>query len=135
MDFMVKKRASVFFVLIAGIILLVHAVIPHHHHHYQICFHNDISDHDHGNDNKDNSDNCVLKLPVVLPSNREIQEFKSGDGTDNLLVVNIFQEYLSINESILFIPLISLEDSSSGISFTYCSFVKSSLGLRAPPVV
>ncbi len=131
---MFKRTLSLIFVSFAGILILAHTVIPHHHHHDQICFQNDISSHDH-EDDKDSSDACVLKLPVVLPSNREIQEFRDADGADNHLFVNVFHAYLSLNESNLLIPLFYREDFTPENSFSYSLFVNSSLGLRAPPVI
>jgi hypothetical protein len=131
---MFKRTLSLIFLSFAGIVILAHTVIPHHHHHDQICFQNDISSHEH-EDDKDSSDTCVLKLPVVLPSNREILEFRPDDGANNLLFVNSDQEYLSNYGLNHLISLSFLKDSSSGITFSYSLFVCSSSGLRAPPVV
>lgn len=131
---MFKRTLSLIFVSFASIVILAHTVIPHHHHHDQICFQNDISSHEH-EDDKDSSDTCVLKLPVVLLSNKEIQEFRSDDGADNYLYVNSDQGYLSNYELNHLIPLLFLKDSSPAIIFSYSLFVCSSSGLRAPPVV
>lgn len=143
---MVKRTAAYAFLLLANILFLAHAVVPHHHHNgNNICL---IKDHcsgdnlhhghgdegeSHNHDGDDNSDNCVLKTPVALPTDLNKTDFhltpnSSGDSDHDSLYDNI------LNSSFLKLPVLAaFVFERSGTCF-YRSQVSASPGLRAPPV-
>ena len=144
---MIKRTTAYIFIILAGILFLAHAVIPHHHHDTQICLvikhctnehltdepGSDGKSHSHDGDN--NSDQCVLKAPVVLSLNQNKTDFyfynhsSDNSGHDGIYyaIVN------STNE--LKIPVLSTFFFEHSEDYSYSSLVSNSLGLRAPPVV
>ena len=144
---MIKRTTAIFFILLANIVLLVHAVVPHHHHQEQVCMVNahcqndskahihNTSAHDHEHDGSTETECCVLKQAVVIPSNSVRQEFKCLGCDDNHSQLVHFQAILFSNEFKSFVPkIISIAQISLKTSSHSC-FVHSSLGLRAPPTV
>lgn len=143
---MMKKRAAIFFILLANIVLLVHAVVPHHHHESSVCIENvrcnDCDVHKHAisqncchHGNESNSQNCVLKLVVFLPSNQEKQDCKCLILHDkkvqpvHLSAVLFTQDYKSYIP-----PVISDDGILLGKNF-FSRIFSESKGLRAPPIV
>lgn len=143
---MIKRITVTAFFILANVLFLAHAVIPHHHHYNQICFKNshcqhddyqddpDTNQDDHSHDGEKNTDDCVLKEPIVVISNQWWTDFKFYSTTDRS-GLDDFHPY-HLNNGIEFqIPSFQsliyeqVDDSS------YSSFVSASLGLRAPPVV
>ncbi len=140
----------------ANIIFLADAVLPHHHHEKEVCFvdshcqtdseahkhetgkHNHeqhaTKEHSHDHDGNTESQNCLLKQEVILPSNQIDLECKSFDYVDNTnfngFQANLINSELDLqnqeNFSIKIPPLIS--------SF-YSRIASTSKGLRAPPIV
>ena len=144
---MIKRTTALTFLIIANILLLATTVVPHHHHDKQVCFINkhcisenladdhgiDVKNHSHDEDN--NSDNCVLRAPIVLLSHQWKTDFKFyNQKSDHSNIDGFFNSTLSNNPELHY-PL------SASFIFEYskdCSYtllVSASLGLRAPPVV
>jgi hypothetical protein len=141
---MIKKITAYCFLLLANIVLLAHAVLPHHHHEQQVCIErthcaSDADAHVHNTDAKDhqhdgnaNSTECVLKQTFVIPSSqaRFVNNCDncSNNHNHNLYILSSFgYVYLQpFSEVVPYFP----EFSSFLISF-----VTTSLGLRAPPLV
>jgi hypothetical protein len=142
---MIRKRTAIFFILLANIVLLVHAVVPHHHHQEQICIvsshcqadshyhHHGDSGHDHQHDGNNESDCCVLKQAVAIPSNLLKQDCKSLDSYHP-----DFPEFQSIVFNFDFDSIVPIELSVGKhpfSTFSYTHFVTSALGLRGSPTV
>ena len=144
---MIRKKTAIFFILLANIILLAHAVVPHHHHKSQVCIvsshcqtdcqdhHHDAPGHDHQDDGKSDSDCCVLKQVVAIPSNLVKQEFRSFDSDNDLPDFDGFQCVLFDNGLGIFVPIGSSVAKLQFLSSNYFHFVNTSIGLRAPPMV
>lgn len=148
---MVKRTTAIFFILLANIVLLVHAVVPHHHHQEQVCIvnshcqvdnhshnHGDSGhdhDHDHQHDGNNESDCCVLKQAVAIPSNLLKQDCKSFNSEDNHRDFDGFQCVLFDNELDIFVQIDSSVAKLQFLSSNYSHFVNTSIGLRAPPIV
>ena len=140
---MIKRTTSVFFLFIAGFLLLANVVIPHHHHTSNICFRHshchDESTHgksnhsDHQHD--DNYDICSLNSAVILPSAYNTEESINSLNTGSHQNISDFTAIISNNN--VTDPYISviLWDDSPGLCSLFSVYLKSSLGLRAPPVV
>jgi hypothetical protein len=140
---MIKKLAAYSLILIANIVLLAHAVIPHHHHHLVVCIvnthchddslaHNhDFSPKDHEHDGNTNSNTCVLKQAVVIPTSQD-KLFKSCDNCTNSHNHNFY-----ILPNFEFADLLPVSEVASNIpelSFFITPFVRLILRLRAPPI-
>lgn len=144
---MVKRTTAIFFILLANIILLAHAVVPHHHHKTQVCIvschcqtdcqdhHHDAPGHNHHDDGKSESDCCVLKQAVAIPSNLVKQDFRSFDSDNDLPDFDGFQCVLFDNGKSIFVPIDSSATKLHFLSSDYFHFVTASIGLRAPPIV
>ena len=143
---MIKKTIAIFFILIANIVLLVHAVVPHHHHESSVCIEKisypECDTHNHGlsctgcnHHNESNSQNCLLKLVVYLPSNQENQVCKSGYILCKYSQYDSFQAVINNAELNSFLPLKLSEKQKLLNTFPTSKFKPSSSGLRAPPVV
>lgn len=142
---MIRKRIALFFVLFATTLLLVHAVVPHHHHKDHICLSNhhcqsDCFAHQHGtpiNDHPHNSQNdsefCVLKQAVFIPSHQNHFD-KHWLGNDKPLSFLDFQAIVSDSEWKSAMPAIVLSGNVCTIPSIHYHFTVSSSGLRAPPV-
>ena len=142
-----RKRIAIFFVLFATILLLVHAVVPHHHHKSQVCLathhcqsdctedHHEspINDHRHGGES--DSEFCVLKQAVFIPSNQGNQFDKCLFNTDKPLSFLGFQALVFDNRWKSYRPVIVFKAQATFTDFSYSNFVASSPSLRAPPVV
>jgi hypothetical protein len=141
---MIKKLTAYSFIILANIVLLAHAVFPHHHHEQQVCIErthcaSDAEAHGHNTDAKDhqhdgnaNSTECVLKQAFVIPSSQAKFVNNCDNCSDNhnhhFFILSNFG-YVDLQpdfEVVTYIP----EFSSFLISF-----VTTSLGLRAPPLV
>ncbi len=140
---MIKRRITVFVSAIAGLVFLLFTVLPHHHHHSQICFQNfhcqvhndeaaDNSLPGHKHDPKNEPDQCVLKLPCLLPSTNQIIII-TGNEVSKLFSDSHFAFFDSSKQlhNIFFFP----EVSPPGVLTFYTSLVNSSTGLRAPPSI
>lgn len=144
---MIRKRIAIFFILFATVLLLVHAMVPHHHHKDHICIsiHHCQSGgctHDHGtpvndhqHEGESDSEFCVLKQAVFIPSSPWNQFDKYSFGNDKPLFFLDFQALWCDNEWKAYMPDIDLSGHESSIPFIYYDFAVSSSGLRAPPVV
>lgn len=141
---MIRKSLSILFILLANIILLVHAVIPHHSHQSEVCIGdshmqdhrmalNNCSNHNHSNEQE--VEDCALNQVVVIRSQQLRTEIKCFDCVDNFSQKIDIQSVL-LNKS--FDPLFSiniLNHKPPVFTSIYFTFVCSSVGLRAPPVV
>ncbi len=144
---MIRKTTAIFFILLANIVLLVHAVVPHHHHQEQVCIvnshcqtgshshHHGNSENDHQHDGNNESDCCVLKQAVAIPSNLLKQDCKSFNSEDNHPDFDGFQCVLFDNGTGIFVPIDSAVAKLQFLSSNYFHFVNASIGLRAPPIV
>jgi hypothetical protein len=130
--------------LIANMVLLAHAVVPHHHHHEQVCIDNtcckEDADHKHNtpeqnhqHDGDKNTATCVLKQAIALPANQGRQEFDSVNSPDNHSHDFLFTLYNDGAETE--IPAFPSLVSTPEITFSYSTYLISSLGLRAPPTI
>ena len=134
------KRTAYIITFITNILLLVFTVVPHHHHYNksQICVINsqcqtdDIdSNENHQHDNHSKSNSCLLTQAIVLPlsnNTKEDQSIAYDYGFDVFINTSneLFNKYLVLNPIEILIP---------DIPFIFSSYIHSSLGLRAPPVV
>ena len=134
------KRTAYIITLITNILLLVFTVVPHHHHYNksQICVINshcqtdDIdSNENHQHDNHSKSNSCLLTQAIVLPLSNNTKENQSivyDYGFDVFINTSneLFNKYLVLNPIEILIP---------DTLFVFSSYINSSLGLRAPPVV
>ena len=141
-----KKKSAIFFVLLANIVLLVHAVVPHHHHESSVCIEKisypDCDAHNHSlsctgcnHHNENNTENCLLKLIVYLPSNQEDQVFKGGYFLFKHSQYDNFQTIINNDEINSFLPPKLSENQKIQITFSPSGFIPSLSGLRAPPAV
>ena len=144
---MFKRVTPIVFIVLANILLLAHVVLPHHHHHKQVCLvkshcinDNISSGHSsgkesHSHDGENNTNDCVLKELIAVPSNGWKQEFKFASSTNNQQDHGAFQyNLLNIGEeAITAIFLQSFSVHKKKYSYSY--YVSTSLGLRAPPIV
>ncbi|HET6558464.1 MAG TPA: DUF6769 family protein [Prolixibacteraceae bacterium] len=143
---MIRKRIAIFFVLFATALLLVHAVVPHHHHKDHICLsanHCQSDDHahqhnaplnDHRHDGQSDSEFCVLKQAVFIPSTQENQLDKYWHGNDKPFSLLDFQAIVFDNEWKSTLPGSVLPGREFILPFVAYNFTDSSCGLRAPPV-
>lgn len=143
---MIKKRIAIFFVLLANIVLLVHAVVPHHHHESSVCVekisNHECDTHNHGlsctdcnHHNESNTQNCLLKLVVYLPSNQENQVSKDGYFLCKNSQYDSFQAVINNSKINSFLPPKLSEKQKLLNTSPTSKFKPSSSGLRAPPVV
>jgi hypothetical protein len=134
------KRTAYIITFITNIFLLVYAVVPHHHHESksQICVINshcqtdDIdSNENHQHDNHSKSNSCLLSQAIVLPLSNNTKESQSivyDYGFDVYIITSdeLFDKYLTLNPIEILTPKTPL---------SFSSYINSSLGLRAPPVI
>jgi hypothetical protein len=144
---MFEKQVAIFFIFLANIILLAHAAVPHHQHETQVCIesshcpndsipHNhNTSGHNNQHDGENGSDCCHIKQLVVVPSNHVKQEGKCSFLTDGHFPDYGFQAVLLNLEFQHFRSTVVLNTDVPFRTSHYIVFVKSSLGLRAPPTV
>ncbi len=144
---MIKRVTAIFFILMANIILLAHAAIPHHHHNNRFCIidlhaqtgceahqHDATEHHHHEHDGNKNSELCVLKQDIVIPSNQLKLDCKSFEYKDNHSPFNNFQAIIFKNELSVFAPIfVSCVQKILKTSGHAC-FISSAIGLRAPPI-
>jgi hypothetical protein len=144
---MIKRKAAVAFLFIAGILFLAHAVVPHHHHGNLICFakshctdecpsgNRESSPDDHHHDNDGCEDHCVLKDPAVVSSTQNSAGLKifekkvSQSGTEDLLYC------LNPENADQPVPRLNFKSLHPKAAFVYTSLSSPSSGLRAPPLV
>lgn len=144
---MIRKRIAIFFVLFATLLLLVHALVPHHHHKDHVCIsihhcQTDCCAHEHGapgsdqsHEGENDSEFCVLKQAVFIPSSQWNQFDKYSFGNDKPLFFLDFQTLLCDNGWKTYMPDIVISGHESSTSFIYYDFTVSTFGLRAPPAV
>lgn len=139
---MIRKRTAIFFILLANIIILVHAVVPHHYHQMAICVNtshcqsdSNAHDHDHEHDGEENSQSCVLKQAVFIPSTQENQFSNCLYAADKPLATIDFQAVLFDNGYLAGAPCIVSWSQTSFDTSSFTEFIAPSLGLRAPPIV
>ena len=134
------KRTAYIITFITNILLLVFTVVPHHHHYNksQICVINshcqtdDIdSNENHQHDNHSKSNSCLLSQAIVLPLSNNTKENQSivyDYGFDIYIITSdeLFDKYLTLNPIEILTPKTPL---------SFSSYINSSLGLRAPPVI
>ena len=144
---MIKKSTAIFFLLLANLVLLAHAVIPHHHHNSQVCITNSYSnskseaenncssDHKHKHEGNKNTESCILKQIVVVPSNNIKQEFKYFEYKDIHFQFNDFQSIIYYSELETFVKILRTNTEAPLIPSFYTQYLNSGLGLRAPPIV
>jgi len=141
---MIKKLTAYSFVLIANLVFLAHAVLPHHHHDQIVCIasahcvgdqeahiHNNSAQ-NHQHDGNKNSTGCILKQAVViLPSQvrflNNCYNCSDNHNKDYFIHSNFeFEDLQTVSVNVASVP----EFDSILISF-----VTTSPGLRAPPLV
>lgn len=140
---MIKKLTAYSFILIANLVLLAHAVLPHHHHEQQVCIEQTHCDsdqdahihntpaQDHQHDGTDNT-TCVLKQAVIVPSSQA----KSVNSRDNCSDNHNHDFYILSNFGHVDLqPVSEVVTCNPEFPSFFISFVTTSLGLRAPPIV
>lgn len=127
--------------------MLAHAVVPHHHHNKQVCLINthcindDITDEhgttkkSHSHDGENNSEDCVLKEPVVLFSNQWKTDLKFNNNASDRSGLDDYHYNLLNSKTELLIPVFSSFIYERYTDSSYPYLISASLGLRAPPVV
>lgn len=141
---MIKQITAYSFILIANMVLLAHAVIPHHHHQAVICIeqnhgdddsllHNhNVPDHDHQHDDNTNSTTCVLQQTFVVPALHSNLFKCCCNYSDNQNLDFYILSKLGLTE----LQPVSKVVARFPLHSSYLiSFVTSTLGLRAPPIV
>ncbi len=145
---MFKKSVSFLFIIVANLILLAHALIPHHHHNLEVClnadecsFHNDFQsqnqedkDHKHNHNHSSDTECCVLKQAVVIPTN--FDKLKTSF-FDYKILHNTFYDcqldFLKVKFDLYF-----QDFKNKAAPFEeqlYTQSVNIYFGLRAPPIV
>ena len=144
---MIKKTTAIVFILLTNILILAHAVVPHHHHNKQVCLVNTHCINDdfknehgtnqdsHSHDGENNSDDCVLKEPVIVLTNQWKAGFKFNDNTSDHSGLDDFHYNLLNSSTEFLIPVLSSFIYERYTDSSYPSLISVSLGLRAPPVV
>ena len=89
----------------------------------------------HQDDGKNESDCCVLKQAVAIPSNNVKQDFRIFDSDNDLPDFDGFQCVLLESGLDTFVPIDSSATKLHFLSSDYFHFVTASIGLRAPPIV
>lgn len=137
---MIKKITAYSFILLANIVLLAHAVLPHHHHEQQVCIErthcaSDTETHVHNNDAKDhqhdgnaNSTACVLKQAILIPS-AQIRILNNCDNHNHDFYILSNFGHVDLQ------PVSEVVTCNPEFPSFFISFVTTSLGLRAPPIV
>src|SRR5690606_32616369 len=97
--------------------------------------HHDAPGHNHQDGGNNESDCCVLKQVVAIPSNLVKQDFRSFDSDNDLPDFDGFQCVLFDNGTRIFVPIDSSVGKLQFSSSNYFHFVTASIGLRAPPIV
>lgn len=141
---MLKKITIIFLSFFVNTVLLAHTIIPHHHHKTEICIensecNNDFETHKHKsnehNHDNNNSENCVLKQIVVIPSNHIKHQCKCFECDDVQNEFNgdfaILSELVALN----YIPQLNSIYQYANLFSSYSKIINSSLGLRAPPTI
>jgi hypothetical protein len=143
---MIKRTTALFFVLLANLLLLVTAVVPHHHHLDHVCISNshctsDEDSHDasiddckHEHNSESNHKYCILKHVIVIPSNRDEQDFSVLHQSNEGSPFGSFYAVLENFESKAVNSTCRLNSPVFIASF-YERYVSASIGLRAPPLV
>ena len=143
---MIKRTIAIALLILANIIILAHAVVPHHHHNKQVCLVNShcinesftdkhgTNQDSHSHDGENNSDDCVLKLPVVIFSNQWKTDFKFNNKSDHSGPDDFHYNLLNSTTEVQ-IPVQSSFNYERITDSSYSSLVSTALGLRAPPVV
>ena len=132
---MIRRTASILFLLLANLILLVHTVIPHHHHANLICFKHDLQLTDNHDDNHHDKDNDICSLQNIIVIVQNNQEIKSVSPQNYIDQFNNSQALLSNSNQ--YIPIQSkiiwLKHYHSPPY--YSPLFENNKGLRGPPLV
>ena len=143
---MLKRAIAILFISISNFVLLAHVIIPHHHHETEVCIVNthcknisNAHDHElnkdsHEHDGNSESDYCLLKQLVLIPTQRGTQDLNESD----LLVDTDHSDMSKFG-------LISSPPDLSGLEAKRCKLTRflfenyillttSGQGLRAPPI-
>lgn len=140
-----KRTIAIFFILFANITLLALAVIPHHHHKAEVCLvgshcegegenrEHEATAHNHDHDGNCSTEFCVLSQVFVVPSNEQ-NAAKCLDNAAGPSNFNPLQATLLRTGLIRFIPITLVKEKPPLLHSSYLHFVKSSAGLRAPPL-
>ena len=143
---MVKRSTAYFYILLSSFVLLAHVAIPHHQHKSEIFIVNpgcqtDNGAHKHentGHKHKEHDGNdtgyCVIQQ-VLVRSNEIKYELKRQENPDNWSQFEGIRIFLCKKALIAPFPLISSNAYFALLSSTYTTFVRTRLGLRAPPKI
>ena len=138
---MIKKVISVFLLYLAGLLVFAYAVLPHHHHDKSdICIATSHCDSEHesadhpGTDHKHdtNTDNCVLKQDIIVPSSSIRMQCAVIEFTDN------FNQDIALdirNESNISSPFNKYLKTPLFALLCFRDYECINSGLRAPPSV
>lgn len=134
---MIKKIIAYNFILIANLVLLVYTVLPHHHHEQQVCV-DDVAIHTHSANkhnhqhNNTDSSTCLLKQAVIISSSQG----KFLKSCDNCTDKHNHEFFILSNIGFGDLQPISVtEENVPKFQSFLISFVTTSIGLRAPPIV
>ncbi len=141
-----KKLTAFTFVLIATLSVLAHAVIPHHHHQVIVCV-QDIQqeeracshkegvheqDKDEHHEGHSHATPCEFRLAIVVPSSQG-KQLRSCDDCSDSHQHNLYLLTASVRVELP--PQQVAPTNNPDFSSFHTSFVASTLGLRAPPLV
>jgi hypothetical protein len=141
---MIRRKTSLFFLVLANIVILAHVFIPHHHHGEHLCLgntdchtHSAACQHEeegdgHHHDGKTTDDCCQLKQITALPANIGRQDWNTQKSDIPAFDGNCFL----LPESISGLFGIVIRNAPSALpdnSLIKPSFLTHTHGLRAPP--
>ena len=140
---MIKKVTAYSLILIANIVLLAHAVLPHHHHEQLVCIEqthctNDAISHSQtASDNHHQHDGahlatCILKQAIIISTSQARLLNNCDNCSDNHNHDFFILSYFGL-ETLQ--PITVTVSTVPEFTFTFSSYITSSLGLRAPPKV
>lgn len=142
-----KRISAIIFPLLATLILMAHTAIPHHHHINQVCLiaahcqnvsdrhHHEGETPLHEHDGTNDSENCVLKQLVAIPSyhakliikDADLETDHDGFYGDIAGITDTYSD--NFNSRVNSLSRLPVSSSAYSILISY------SLGLRGPPIV
>ena len=141
---MIRRAASILFLLLANLILLAHTVIPHHHHDSEIClygiYHSNHtenpqdcqSENKHTPDQKGDFEKCSLQHIAIIPQTN--QDFSYAYQQVNDISFNKFLSY-AVSSDHQNEPMLEIILRTYSLIPYNAPSLKSNIGLRAPPLV
>ena len=140
---MYNKAVTILTIIVVNLIILANVVIPHHHHESEVCVdvaqcHSEDDAYGHDNEShKHNSDKpmaCGLNQIYVIPSDNIKHYYPDLLSSTGIYQLPVFLAIILSDE-----PQETLNNSQivlhRNILYSFHDFIKTSKGLRAPPLV